>query len=151
MLSAFLRQKKVNRKEQLMKKSIISFSLALLMAGGIATRVSAARTDARVDTAQIVNESRDYHNNDWHGGRDRRLGADIDRLNRRLHEVRYDLRRYNASRSLRNDFYRVEQRVNRLTAEYRRGLRNRREISRRAEDLRSDLYRIQRAIRNHHR
>ena len=133
-----------------MKKSIISFSLAVLIAAGVAN-VSAQRTDARLDTAQIVNESRDYHHNDWQGGRDRRLGADIDRLNRRLQDVRYDLRRYNASRWLRNDFYRVEQRINRLTAEYRRGLRNRWELSRRAEELRSDLYRIQRDIRNRRR
>lgn len=101
-----------------MKKSIFSLAFVVLGLSGFAGTAAAQRYEARVVAPRVVISR----------GTDSRLSANIERLNRRLREVRTDLRIYNAGKRLRVQFFQTERATSRLNEQFRRGIGNRREM-----------------------
>ncbi len=126
-----------------MKKLIVSFSVVLLGLTAFASTASAQRIEARIDGPAIVVER-------GRGGyRDGRLANDIERLNREVRRTREDIRLAGGGgRRIRAEFQRVNIATSRLNEQFRRGIGERWELRRRADQIRVELDRIQQRLRN---
>ena len=79
---------------------------------------------------------------------DPRLGYDLERLNREVREVRFEIRAYRGEgRRIRYRFDRVQRATERLNFEYERRLGSPWQLRRRIEQVRAELYDIRRDLR----
>lgn len=79
---------------------------------------------------------------------DRRVGYELDRLNREVRQTRFEIRAFRGEgRRIRFRFERVERAADRLNYEYDRRLAPPWQIRRRVEQLRAELYDIRRDLR----
>ena len=84
------------------------------------------------------------------GGRggDRRVGYDLDRLNREVRQVRFEIRAFRGEgRRLRWRFDRVQRATDRLNYEYERRVSSPWQIRRRIDQVRAELYEIRQDLR----
>ena len=84
------------------------------------------------------------------GGRggDRRVGYDLDRLNREIRQVRFEVRAVRGEgRRIRFRLERIERAASRLNYEYGRGIASPWQIRRRIEQVRAELYDLRRDLR----
>ncbi|MDQ2919522.1 MAG: hypothetical protein M3R10_06560 [Verrucomicrobiota bacterium] len=134
-----------------MKKIILLNSLAIF---AFVFSASAQRDEARVDSARAaIDETRQYRgDSEFRADRDFQRGrvrADyaINRLNRDVRDLRYELRNARTGQRIRDRFERLKGDTDRLTALYRRNRLRSWEVIRRAEDLRADAGRIRAMLR----
>jgi hypothetical protein len=81
-------------------------------------------------------------------GGDRRVGYDLDRLNREVRQVRFEIRSFRGEgRRIRWRFDRVLRATDRLNYEYDRRLAPPWQIRRRIEQVRGELYEIREDLR----
>lgn len=133
-----------------MNKTSISLSLVTLLAAGIGT-ASAQRATISVPVPGVTVErdyrdGRDYRDRDYRDDRPDRSRYEIERLNGEVRQVRLEIGN-SGDRRIRYMFSRVVRATDRLTYEARRGDMRGWEVRRRAEEIRSDLYRVQRELR----
>jgi hypothetical protein len=81
-------------------------------------------------------------------GGDRRVGYDLDRLNREVRQLRYEIRRSDGGRRAWYRFERVQRATERLTYEYDRRAASPWQIRRRIEQVRAEIYDIREDLRN---
>ncbi|MBA2269361.1 MAG: hypothetical protein H0W20_02035 [Chthoniobacterales bacterium] len=80
--------------------------------------------------------------------RDNRVARELDELNYEVRRVRLEIRAAGGGgRRIRYEFHRVVRATDRLNAGFRRGVYGRREVRVRAQQIRAELYRIQRDLR----
>ena len=121
-----------------MKKLALSFTIIAAGLSMFAADTSAQRIFVDTPAGRVVA-----------GGRgDRRVGYELDRLNREIRQVRYEIRAARGEgRRIRYRFDRVERAADRLNYEYRRGLARPFEVRRRIDRVRAELYDIRRDLR----
>ena len=134
-----------------MKKTILSFSLALLGLTATFRNASAQEYDRRVDVARIaVEENRTYYrgdsNRDW-DRRGSRAAQDLERLNREVRQVRAVINFRGVSLRTRDRFRRVLRATDYLNEQFRRGNLRGPEVRRRADVLRAELDRVRFELR----
>ncbi len=154
-----------------MKKLSLSFSLIVLGIAGFASNSSAQMRPSDTGASIYVEQGRGsydgrdqsdngngyaersrYHdeNNrvDERGERDRRLGFDVDQVNRELRQVREEIRNSSigGGRHVRASFHEVMIQTDRMNAEYRRG-RGGWGLRRRLDEIRARLSAVRRELR----
>jgi hypothetical protein len=120
------------RKELNMKRLILMMALASGIAGGTAV-ASDYRSDDR-HIAYVVDR----------GGS---LERHINHLNRMVDHVRWELRRYHATRQTRREFEAITREVNRVNYRYRRGAFSHWGLRREVERLHERLHGIEERLR----
>ena len=81
-------------------------------------------------------------------GGDRRVGYDLDRLNREVRQLRFEIRRSSGGRRAWSRFERVQRATERLTYEYERRAASPWQIRRRIEQVRAEIYEIRQDMRD---
>ena len=145
-----------------MKKLILPFSLALLGCAGFASNSEAQRYDKRVDVAEQARANsrtqaygRDDREDRYEGREDDRRGGGSGRLRLEADRLRADVRRVReemrlsggGGRRMRARFDRVVRASEQISYEVRRG-GNPWRVRRHIEETRSELYRLQRELRD---
>ena len=82
------------------------------------------------------------------GRGDRRVGYDLDRLNREVRQLRFEIRRSAGGRRAWYRFERVQRSAERLNYEYDRRVSSPWQIRRRIEQVRAEIYDIREDLRN---
>ena len=133
----------------------ITASLSLIaIAAGIAT-ASAQRATISIPVPGVTVEQGDYRDardRDYRDeryirdDRDGRSRAEVERLNREVRLVRLEIGN-SRDRRIRSMFDRVVRATDRLTYQARGGNMRGWEVRRRADDIRAELYRVQRELR----
>ena len=80
-------------------------------------------------------------------GGDRRVGYDLERLNREVRQLRFEIRRYGGRRAAYR-YERVQRSTDRLNYEYQRRVSSPWQIRRRIEQVRAEIYEIREDLRN---
>ena len=78
---------------------------------------------------------------------DRRIGYDLDRLNREVRQLRYEIRRHSGGRRAWYRFERVQRSAERLNYEYDRRISSPWQIRRRIEQVRAEIYDLREDLR----
>jgi hypothetical protein len=126
-----------------MKKLAISLSVVALSLGASINDASAQRYRSDRATITVPVPGVVYR-----GGRDTRVAADLDRLNREVRQVRLEIRAAGGGgRRIRAQFDRVVRATDQLSYGFRRGVYGPREVRSRAQQIRAELYQVQREIR----
>jgi hypothetical protein len=81
-------------------------------------------------------------------GGDRRVGYDLDRLNREVRQLRVEIRRYEGGRRAVYRFERVQRAAERLSYEYDRRMSSPWQTRRRIEQVRAEISDIREDLRN---
>jgi hypothetical protein len=81
-------------------------------------------------------------------GGDRRIAYDLDRLNREVRQLRFEIRRYAGGRRMWYRFERVQRSAERLNYEYSRRIASPWQIRRRIESVRAEIYDIREDLRD---
>ena len=82
------------------------------------------------------------------GRGDRRVGYDLDRLNREVRQLRFEIRRASGGRRAWGRFERVQRASERLNYEYERRVSSPWQIRRRIEQVRAEIYEIRADMRD---
>lgn len=125
-----------------MKRFVLAIAFLVFVAGGMAA--GAQGLDRRVDVARSLNDEQpNIHpeRHDWRG-RDVRLAAELDYLDRQVRRVGRDIQRLGGDRHLRRRYARLASANESLQARFRRGA-DRGQLWRDARDLRANLARIE--------
>lgn len=128
-----------------MNKFTFSLSIASLLTAVAVNTASAQRYDDRatisvpIPGVRIEERGRD-------GRGEARAGYEIERLRGEVRQVRLEIGG-SQDRRIRYQFSRVLRATEQLNSEYRRGTIRGWEVRRRAEEIRADLYRVQREVR----
>ena len=80
-------------------------------------------------------------------GGDRRIGYDLDRLNREVRQLRVEIRRHGGGRRAWYRFERVQRSAERLNYEYDRRMSSPWQVRRRIEQVRAEIYNIREDLR----
>ncbi len=125
-----------------MKKIALSLSLIAVGLTGFTAAASAQRYDDRpsisIPVPRVV--AREIRGN--------RVARELDELNYEVRRVRLEIRAAGGGgRRIRYEFDRVVRATDQLNAGFRRGVYGRREVRVRAQQIRAELYRIQRDLR----
>ena len=122
-----------------MKKLSLFLTVAAAGLTMFATDASAQRVVVETPGGRIVAGGR---------GGDRRVGYDLDRLNRDVRQVRFEIRAYRGEgRRIRWRFDRVLRATDRLNYEYERRISSPWQIRRRIDQVRAELYEIRQDLR----
>lgn len=122
-----------------MKKLALSLTIIAAGLSMFAADASAQRIVVDTPGGRIVAGGR---------GGDRRVGYELDRLNRDIQQVRYEIRAFRGEgRRIRFRFDRVLRAADRVNYDYNRRLAPPYEIRRRIEQLRAELYAIREDLR----
>ena len=125
-----------------MKKIAISLSLVALCLTGLTTTASAQRYDDRPGISIPVPRPI------ARAIRDNRAERELEKLNIEIRRVRQEIRvAGGGGRRIRYDFDRVIRAADQLNAGFRRGVYGPREVRGRIQQIRGELYRIQRDLR----
>ncbi len=81
-------------------------------------------------------------------GGDRRVAYDLDRLNREVRQLRFEIRRLSGGRRAWYRFERVQRAAERLNYEYDRRISSPWQIRRRIEQVRAEIYDIRQDLRD---
>ena len=81
-------------------------------------------------------------------GGDRRIGYDLERLNREVRQLRYELRAYRGGRRMWYRYERVERASERLNYQYDRRVSSPWQIRRRIDQVRAEIYDIREDLRD---
>ena len=79
---------------------------------------------------------------------DRRVGYDLDRLNREVRQLRNELRAYRGGRRMWFRYERVQRSAERLNYEYDRRMSSPWQVRRRIEQVRAEIYDIREDLRD---
>ena len=122
-----------------MKKLALFFTVAAAGLTMFASDASAQRIVVETPGGRIVAGGR---------GGDRRVGYELDRLNREVRQVRFEIRGFRGEgRRIRWRFDRVQRATDRLNYEYERRIASPGQIRRRIEQVRGELYQIRQDLR----
>ena len=122
-----------------MKKLALSLTIIAAGLSMFAADASAQRIVVDTPGGRIVAGGR---------GGDRRVGYELDRLNREIQQVRYEIRGFRGGgRRIHYRFDRVLRAADRVNYDYSRRLAPPYEIRRRIEQLRAELYAIREDLR----
>lgn len=144
----FVQFRQTPQQEFIMNKFTFPLSIASLLTAVAVNTASAQRYDDRatisvpIPGVRIEERGRD----DRDGRGEGRAGYEIERLRGEVRQVRLEIGG-SQDRRIRYQFSRVLRATEQLNSEYRRGTIRGWEVRRRAEEIRADLYRVQREVR----